>query len=98
MESIMTATRPILIVEDDPAQQVILAESLSSDNEFEVQAADTISDADALLVAEYARFDAVILSLEPSGGNRQGYCAKLRRLGHKMPIIIAAGPSDEVDI
>jgi DNA-binding response OmpR family regulator len=94
----MTATRPILIVEDDPAHQVILAESLSSDNEFEVQVADTISDADALLGAEDARFDAVILSLETSGRNRQGYCAKLRRLGHKMPIIIAANSSDEVDI
>jgi DNA-binding response OmpR family regulator len=95
---LMTTARPILIVESDPAQQKILREGLSIDDEFEVRVAETLGDADALVAAEDARFDAVVLGLEMPGGDRQGYCAKLRRLGHNMPIIILAGLCDEVDI
>jgi DNA-binding response OmpR family regulator len=94
----MTVPRPILIVENDRTQQEILIESLNIDNEFEVHVAATISDAAALLGAEDARFDAVVLSLEIPNGTGPGYCAKLRQLGHKMPIIIVAGSGDEADI
>jgi DNA-binding response OmpR family regulator len=94
----MNAARPILVVEDDRTQQEILIESLSVDGEFQVHVAATLGDADALLGAEDARFDAVILGLEMPGGNRHAYCAKLRRSGHEMPIIIMAGSCDEVDI
>jgi DNA-binding response OmpR family regulator len=94
----MTAARPILIVEDDRAQKEILAASLRVDSAFEVHVAATLSDADALLGAEDARFDAVVLGLEMPDGNGHGYCAKLRRLGHKMPIIIVARSGDEIDI
>jgi DNA-binding response OmpR family regulator len=94
----MTAARPILIVEDDSAQKEILIESLSVDNEFQVHAAATLSDADALLSAAHARFDAVVLGLEKPDANGHGYCAKLRLLGHKMPIIIVARSGDEIDI
>jgi DNA-binding response OmpR family regulator len=94
----MTAARPILIVEDDRAQQEILIESLSIDREFEVHVAATLSDADALLGAKDAWFDAVVLGLEMSDGNGHSYCAKLRLLGHKMPIIIVARSCDEIDI
>jgi DNA-binding response OmpR family regulator len=94
----MIAARPILIVEDDCAQQDILVAGLSVDSEFEVHVAATLANAEARLGAKDARFDAVVLSLEIQGGNARGYCAKLRRLGHKMPIIIVASSSDEVDI
>jgi DNA-binding response OmpR family regulator len=94
----MTVARPILIVENDRAQQRTLAEGLSIDNEFEVHVAATLGEADALLGAEDARFDAVVLGLEMPDGNGHGYCAKLRRLGHEMPIIIVADSPDEVDI
>jgi DNA-binding response OmpR family regulator len=94
----MPAARPILIVEDDRAQQEILIEGLSTDSEFEVHVAESFSHANALLGAEDARFDAVVLGLERPGDVAQRYCAKMRRLGHKMPIIIVAGSGDEVDI
>ena len=63
-------------------------EGLSIDGEFELHVAAGLSDADAFLSAEDARFDAVILGLEMPDGVGHDYCAKLRRLGHKMPIII----------
>jgi DNA-binding response OmpR family regulator len=94
----MAAARPILIVEDDRAQQEILIEGLSIDSEFEVHVAASFTEAGALLGAEYTRFDAVILGLEMPGDNGHRYCAKLRRLGHKMPIIMVACSRDEVDI
>jgi DNA-binding response OmpR family regulator len=94
----MTAARPILIVEDDRAQQEILFESLRIGGEFEVHVAATLGEADALLGAEDSRFDAVVLGLEMPDGNGHGYCAKLRRLGHKMPITIVAGSCNEIDI
>jgi DNA-binding response OmpR family regulator len=94
----MIAARPILIVEHDRAHQEILVESLGVGNDFEVHLAATFSAADALLSAEDARVDAVVLGLEMPDGNRHGYCAKLRLLGHKMPIIIVARSGDEVDI
>jgi DNA-binding response OmpR family regulator len=94
----MTASRPILIVENDRVQQEILIEGLSIDGEFELHVAASLSDADAFLSAEDARFDAVLLGLEMPDGVGHDYCAKLRRLGHKMPIIIVAGSCDEVHI
>jgi DNA-binding response OmpR family regulator len=96
--TLMTAARPILIVEDDRAQQEILIEFLSIDNEFAVHVAATLRDADALLGAEDARFDAVILGLEMANGKAHDYCARLRRLGHKMPIVIVADSGETIDI
>jgi DNA-binding response OmpR family regulator len=94
----MTAARPILIVEDDRAQQELLIEGLSTGGEFAVYVAANLREADALLATEDARFDAVVLGLEMPRGDSHGYCARLRGLGHKMPIIILAGSCDEVDI
>jgi DNA-binding response OmpR family regulator len=95
---LMTAARPILIVEGDPTQQEILVESFGINNGFEAHVAAALSEADVLLGAEDARFDAVVLGLEMPDGSGHGYCSKLRLLGHKMPIIIVAGSCDEDDI
>jgi DNA-binding response OmpR family regulator len=94
----MTAVRPILIVENDRAQQKILIEGLGIDGEFELHVAASLSDADAFLSAEDARLDAVVLGLEMPDGVGYDYCAKLRQLGYKLPIIIVAESCDEADI
>jgi len=93
----MTAARPVLVVENDHRQSRILVECLGLHNQFEASVAATLSEADALLTAEEARFDAVILDLGMPDGNGHGYLAKLRQQGHKMPII-AMGPGDEADV
>lgn len=94
----MTAVRPILIVEDDDQQRTLLIEALSLDNEFEVTAAATLIEADALLGAEDARFDAVLLDLGMPDGSGLDYLVKLRKHGHVMPIIVVTGSCDDAEI
>jgi DNA-binding response OmpR family regulator len=97
-EFLMTAARPILIVEDDDQQRTLLIEALSLGNEFEVTAAATLNEADALLGAEDARFDAVLLDLGMPDGSGFDYLAKWRNQGHVMPIIIVTGSCDEAEV
>ena len=94
----MTAVRPILIVEDDDQQRQLLIEGLGLDNEFQVTAAATLSEANALLGVEDARFDAVLLDLGMPDGSGLDYLAKLRKQGHVMPIIVVTGSCDEAEI
>ena len=94
----MIAARPILVVETDPAQRQILAESLGLDNEFMVSVTAILSEADALLGAVNARFDAIIIDPDMPDGNGHSYIAKLRQQGHKMPIIVVTNSGDEADV
>jgi DNA-binding response OmpR family regulator len=94
----MIAARPILVVEADSAQGQILAESLSIGNEFTVSVAATLSEADVLLGAVDARFDAIIIDPDVPDGIGHSYLAKLRQQGHKMPIIVVTNSGDEADV
>jgi DNA-binding response OmpR family regulator len=95
---VMTDARPILLVEDDPQQRELLAEYLATDNEFAISMAATLREADELLDAPNARFDTIVLDLGMPDGDGRDYCAKLRRRGHTMPIIIVTGSNHEADI
>jgi DNA-binding response OmpR family regulator len=94
----MTAARPILVVETDPAQRQILAESLGLGDESTVTITATLGEADALLGAVNAWFDAIIIDSDMPDGNGYSYIAKLRQQGHKMPIIVVSNSSDEADV
>jgi DNA-binding response OmpR family regulator len=94
----MIAARPILVIEADPAQRKILADSLGLGNEFAVNLAATLDEADALLGAVDARFDAIIIDPNMPDGNGHSYLAKLRQQGHKMPIIVVTDSDDEADV
>jgi DNA-binding response OmpR family regulator len=94
----MIVARPILVVEADPTQRQILAESLCLGKEFTVNVAATLSEADALLGAVDARFDAIIIDPDVPDGNGHSYLAKLRQQGHKMPIIVVTNSGDEADV
>ena len=92
------AARPILIIEADPTQRQVLAESLSLGNEFTASTAATLAEADTLLDAADARFVAIIIDPEMPDGNGHAYIAKLRQQGHKMPIIVVTASGDEADV
>ena len=94
----MIAARPILVIEADPTQRQILAESLVLNNEFTVSVTSTLSEADALLGGVNARFDAIIIDPDMADGSGHSYLAKLRQQGHKMPIIVVTNSSDEADV
>jgi DNA-binding response OmpR family regulator len=94
----MPADRPILIVDDDRALRTTLAEQLAVDGEFTAVEAATVSEAEEKLGTPDARFDGVILDIGLPDGDGRDLCAKLRRQGMKVPIIILTGSDDESDV
>lgn len=94
----MTVARPILLVEDVCAQREDLARYLAMDNEFAVTTAVNLSEANALLAAPHARFDAILLNPVLTDGDSCDFCAGLRRQDHNMPIIIVTSASSEADV
>jgi DNA-binding response OmpR family regulator len=94
----MSAQRPILIVEDDETLRELLAEHLADGNGFIVVTAATLEAADAALNNKDSRFDAVILDIGMPDGDGRDYCVRLRRQGHKMPVIMLTGSDAEADV
>jgi DNA-binding response OmpR family regulator len=94
----MTGERPILVVDDDPALRAMLAEQLAVDGEFAATGAGTAGEAEAKISAHESRFDALILDVGLPDGDGRDLCARLRRNGIKVPIIMLTGSDDEADV
>src|SRR5262245_31716488 len=94
----MPNRRPILIIEDDEMLRNMLVEYLDETQEFGISTADSIHAAEKLLANEDSHFDAVILDVGLPDGDGRDYCARLRRDGHSMPVIMLTGASEETDI
>ncbi len=94
----MAGERPILIVDDDQALRETLVEQLAVDGEFTASEAKTAGEAEAMILAREARFDAVILDVGLPDGDGRDLCAKLRRAGVKVPIIMLTGSDEEPDV
>ena len=94
----MAGERPILIVDDDQALRETLVEQLAVDGEFAASEAQTSGEAEARMLAKDARFDAVILDVGLPDGDGRDLCAKLRRHGVKVPIIMLTGSDEENDV
>jgi len=94
----MAGERPILIVDDDPGLRTMLAEQLGVDGEFTAVEAGTAAEAETCVAARGARFDALILDVGLPDGDGRDLCARLRRNGVKMPIIILTGSDEESDV
>jgi DNA-binding response OmpR family regulator len=90
--------RPILIVDDDNTLRTTLAERLAEEGEFRAFGAATLGEADETLLSDGARFDTIILDVGMPDGDGRDYCKKLRRDGHKMPIIMLTGSDEERDV
>ncbi len=94
----MSTERPILIVDDDADLRATLAEQLSIDGEFTPAEAATLGEAEGHLGAKDSRFDAIILDVSLPDGDGRDFCSKLRRQGHKMPVIMLTGSDAETDV
>src|SRR5450756_1328003 len=94
----MSGDRPILIVDDDQALRAMLAEQLAVDGEFNASEAGTAAEAEAMVTARDSRYDALILDVGLPDGDGRDLCARLRRHGLKVPIIILTGSDNEADI
>ena len=94
----MSTPRPILIIEDDAALRATLAEQLALDGSFAAAEAESAAEAEAKLAAEGARFDAILLDVGLPDGDGRELCAKLRRDGLRMPVIMLTGADAEQDV
>ncbi len=94
----MSAKRPVLIVEDDDALRETLVEQLAVDGEFAAAEAASIKAAETMIAAKDARFDAVILDIGLPDGDGRDLCAKLRKQGHRIPIIMLTEFDSETDV
>jgi DNA-binding response OmpR family regulator len=90
--------RPILIVDDDDTLRSALAERFAEEGEFRAVGAATLNEAEETLQSDGARFDTVLLDIGLPDGDGRDYCQKLRRDGHKMPIIMLTGSDEETDV
>ena len=93
-----TARRPILLVEDDAALRATLAEQIMLAGELHLMEAGTLAEAEAALAAEGARYDAILLDVGLPDGDGREFCAKLRRDGKRMPVIMLTGADGEQDV
>src|SRR3954469_23639526 len=94
----MAGQRPILLVDDDPALIETLLDQIAEDGEFAATPAVSIQEAVAKLGAPDARFDAILLDIGLPDGDGRDLCARLRKEGHRMPIIMLTGAGGEVDV
>ena len=94
----MAAKRAILIVEDDELLRDNLAEQLAEDHGFAVTTAATLDDAARICNDVDSHFDAVLLDIGMPDGDGCHFCARVRRQGHKMPIIMLTGSAGEADV
>ncbi len=94
----MVTPRPILIVEDDTALRATLVEQVALDGDFIVDEAASAQEAEAKLSAANARYDAILLDIGLPDADGRDFCAKLRRDGRRMPIIMLTGADAEADI
>jgi DNA-binding response OmpR family regulator len=94
----MPGARPLLIVDDDAALRSTLAEQLEVDGEFLPAEAGSAAEAEAMLTAADARYDAVLLDIGLPDGDGRDLCARLRKHGLKVPIIMLTGADAEQDV
>lgn len=93
-----TIPRPLLIVEDDEAVRSTLAERLSLDGGFAPTAVGSVAAAEVLLGTPEPRFDALLLDIWLPDGDGRDLCARLRRQGKRMPVIMLTGADTERDV
>jgi len=94
----MVTPRPILIVEDDAALRATLAEQIALDGDFTADEADSMRAAEAKLASADARYDAILLDIGLPDADGRDFCAKLRRDGLRMPVIMLTGADAEADV
>jgi DNA-binding response OmpR family regulator len=94
----MRSKQSVLIIEDDELLAETLAAQLIEDHHYRVYTAATLATAGRIIDGDSTRIDAVILDLSMPDGDGRDFCYRLRRQGHKMPVIMLTGSDSEADI
>src|SRR4051794_11632803 len=91
-------SRPILIVEDDAALRATLAEQIAMESDFSTNEAESLVEAEAKLADGDVRYDTILLDIGLPDADGRDFCARLRRDGRKMPVIMLTGADAESDV
>ena len=94
----MTLARPILIIEDDAELRATLAEQIAMEGEFIAVEAASAAEATTRLAEDDMRYDAILLDVGLPDADGREFCARLRRDGRKMPVIMLTGADAEQDV
>ena len=89
--------RPILIIECDATLRADLAEQIALEGSFTAVGAESAAGATAKLSEADFRYDAILLDVGLSDADGRVFCARLRRDGNTMPIIMLTGTHAEQD-
>ncbi len=90
--------RPILIVDHDAAVRALLAEQLGHGGEFAPHGAANLAEAERMVLAGPPGFDAILLEVALPDGDGLVFCARMRQLGLRIPILIVSAHATEADI
>jgi DNA-binding response OmpR family regulator len=94
----MPAQRTILIVDGQDYVRTTLAAQLSSDGWFRVRHVATAAEAAAITAARDSRIDIVLMEMALPDGDGRELCARLRRQGVKIPIVMLGEFASEADV
>jgi DNA-binding response OmpR family regulator len=92
---LMTAGRRILIVDDDAALRLSLAEQLQLHEEFATNSAGLASEALDLVKAHY--YDAILLDVGLPDMDGRELCRLMRRSGVRAPILMLTAADGDAD-
>src|SRR6478672_5662416 len=90
--------RPILIIEGDATLRATLAEQIALEGSFTAVGAESAAEATAKLSEAGFRYDAILLDVGLSDADGRDFCARLRRGGNTMPIIMLTSAHAEQDV
>ena len=91
----MTGPRHILIVGADPGLRDSLAQALQSGGAFRVTDAAGVAEAMARTQLRQQRLDAIVVQAALADGDGTDLCARLRRRGLRVPIIVLSEAAAE---
>ena len=91
----MTASKRILLVDDDEALRQSLSEQLQLHEEFSVVVVGTGGEALEIVKSKY--FDAILLDVGLPDMDGREVCRVMRRVGVKTPIIMLTGADSDAD-
>jgi DNA-binding response OmpR family regulator len=94
----MTGPRHILIVGADPGLRDSLAQALQSGGAFRVTDAAGVAEAMARTQLRQQRLDAIVVQAALADGDGTDLCARLRRRGLRVPIIVLSDAAAEQDV
>lgn len=91
----MVNGKKVLLVEDDEALRITLAEQLELHEEFAVEAVET--GAEALETVKSAHFDLILLDVGLPDMDGRDVCRLIRRHGVKSPVVMLTAQDGDAD-